>query len=143
MPASSASDAAEHARERVVGLDDATVGGDEGHADRRVRERALKAALAFAKLGEVLRADGGRALGRGHAFGPNARFVFRMPEIDVHRCEHHGDDRRRGEDHRDLEPAEGRVQQAGDRRASRVPEGEPAVLAENLASVARVRRASA
>ena len=123
--------ATQHARERCVGLDDAAIRRDKDHADRRVRESALEAVFAFAQLVQVPRALGGGALRRGDALGPDARLVFRMPEIDVNRGEHHGDDRRRGEDHRDFEPAERRVQQAGHRGASRIPDGEPPMVAED------------
>ena len=132
MPASSRSVRAEHARERCVGLDDAAVRRDKDHADCRVRESALEAAFTFAQLVQVPRALGGRPLGRGDALGSDARLIFGMPQIDVNRGEHHGDDRRRGEDHREFEPAEHRVQQASHRGASRIPYGEPPVVAEDL-----------
>ena len=57
--------AREDLAQRRVRLQHQTVVGDERHADRRVGERLLEAALALLQLGEVARGVGGFALGGG------------------------------------------------------------------------------
>src|ERR1700686_5341352 len=122
----------QQAAQCLIRLEDAAVGRYQDHADRGMRERAVKPVLAVVQLGEVPRRVSGFALGRSDLIALRALGCLDLLEVEMERRQKHPDDWRRGDQDSSAKPVESNKQKAGDRSTRRVHQAKPTVTPKQL-----------
>jgi DNA-binding transcriptional LysR family regulator len=93
--------AAQQHPQRRVGLQDAAVEGQQGHADGGVREGAVEAPFAGFQLLHVAGRQLGLALAAAAPAAAHGGVGFLLPEHEVQRGQHHRQHRHHGHQHAD------------------------------------------